>query len=180
MSDYIQKYVEAVFRNSGDTGELFDAFQLAVSEKVNDFEIYKILLGNPALTKDEILMYSDKLCRELKEKEFDICMWTANVLSTRTYEYGCRESSIAYFEKAFYSKPENCEPLLKVLNLYDTEMNFPTNKKILNIIDFGLHSIKQKSKVYYSLSELYRKIGNVKQSDEFFKLAEKSARNENQ
>ena len=180
MSDYIQKYVEAVFRNSNDTGDLFDVFQLALSEKIKDFEIYKILLGNPALTKDEILMYSDKLCKEIKENEYDICMWTAKVLSIRIFEYGCRESSIAYFEKAFYTNPEKCEPLLKALNLYDTEMNFPTNKKILKIIELGLLSIKQRSKVYYSLSDLFRKIGKEKQSHEYFQLAEKCAREENQ
>ncbi|MBU2491892.1 MAG: hypothetical protein KJ571_04650 [Bacteroidetes bacterium] len=179
MNDYTSKYVESVFRNSNDSGELFDAFQTAVAEKIKDLELYKILLGNPVLSKDEVLMYSDKLCKELKDKEYDICMWTAKVLSTRMFEYGCRESSIAYFERAFYNNPENCEPLLKVLNLYETDMNIPINKKILNIIDLGLLSIKNKSRVYYSLSDIYKKIGKVEQSEYYFKLAEKFSKQEN-
>lgn len=180
MSDYIQKYVEAVFRNSNSSGDLFDVFELALIEGIKDFSTYKILLGSHVLTKDEVLMYSDKLCKELKEEEYEICMWTANVLSTRISEYGCRESSIAYFERAFYNNPEKCEPLLKALCLYDTDMDFPTNKKILKIIDLGLLSVKQKSKVYYSLSDIYKKIGKEEQSNEYFQLAEKSARSENQ
>lgn len=179
MNDYTSKYVEAVFRNSNDSGDLFDAFQTALADGIKDFEIYKILLGNPVLTKDEVLMYSDKLCKELKNDEYEICMWTANVLGTRILEYGCRESSIAYFERAFYNNPENCEPLLKALSLYDTEMKIPANNKILNIIDLGLLSVKQKSKVYYSLSHLYKKMGQQELSNKYFELAEKSAKDEN-
>lgn len=68
MSDYIQKYVEAVFRNSNSSGDLFDVFELALIEGIKDFSTYKILLGSHVLTKDEVLMYSDKLCDELKKK----------------------------------------------------------------------------------------------------------------
>lgn len=180
MNDSKLKYIETAFRNSNDSGDLFDSFQMALSEGIKDFEIYKILLGNPVLSKDEVLMFSDKLCRELKENEYEICMWTAKVLSTRIFEYGCRESSVAYFERAFYNDSENCEPLLKALSLYDTDMNIPINKKILNIVDLGLLSIKHKSKVYYSLSELFKRLGKDEQSNYYFQLAERSAKQENQ
>ena len=174
------KYIETAFRNSNDSGDLFDSFQTALSEGIKDFDIYKILLGNPVLSKDELLMFSDKLCRELKENEYEICMWTANVLGTRIFEYGCRESSVAYFERAFYNAPENCEPLLKALSLYDTDMNIPINKKILNIIDLGLLSIKHKSRVYYSLSELFKKLEKQEQAAHYFQLAERATKLENQ
>lgn len=178
MSDDTLKYIETVFRNSSDPGELFDAFHTALSSGIKDFETYKILLGNPFLSKDEMLMFSDKLCRELKENEYEICMWTASVLGTKIVEYGCRESSIAYFERAFYNDPENCEPLLKALGMYDTDMNIPSNKKILNIVDLGLLSVKYKSRVYYAMSDLFKRLGKEEQSVRYFEMAEKAARQE--
>lgn len=178
MNDDSIKHIESVFRNSNDSGELFDAFHTALSSGIKDLETYKILLGNLVLSKDEVLMYSDKLCKEFNAYEYDICMWTAKVLGTRMLEYGCRESSIAYFERAFYTNPENCEPLLKAIGLFDTDMKIPTNNKILNIIDLGLLSVKQKSRIYHSLSDLYKKIGQPGLAQRYLQLAEKSAREE--
>jgi hypothetical protein len=59
-------------------------------------------------------------------------------------------------------------------------MNIPTNKKILNIVDLGLLSVKYKSKIYYSLSELFKKLGKEEQAVHYFRLAERATKHEDQ
>ena len=59
--DEIKKNIENVFRGSSSSDELFDYFQEALKHQTNDIGLYKMLLGNPALSSDELKMFAEKL-----------------------------------------------------------------------------------------------------------------------
>lgn len=180
MSDYILKYAEAVFRNSNDNDDLFDVFELVLSEKIKDVDLYKILLGNPALSQDEVIMYTEKLCKEISDSVYDLCMWTANIFGNKLTEYNCIETSISYLKKASLADPQNCAPYLTAINLFDLELNLPVNNKIIKMVEEGVSAVAKKSKVYYSLADLYKKNGNQKLAIKYSRLAEKAALREDQ
>ncbi len=172
--------LENTFRNSNDTNELFDAFIDAMRHNIKDVDLFKILLANPVLSKDELIMYTEKLCKELEENSYEICLWTAGIFENNCEDYDCLNNAIRYLEKAIDTKPEQHKPFLHLLELYNLDFEVPTNETILNIVHSKIDGVRKKSKVYYALADLYKKLGNVEQQRKYFGLAERCAIRENQ
>ncbi len=180
MTDEFTLRIENTFRSSNDTNELFDAFIDAMRHNLKDADLFKILLANPALSKDELIMYTEKLCKELEEQSFDICMWTASIFENNCEDFECLENAIKYLSKAIDVKPESYRPFLHLLELYNSDFDVPTNEMILNIVHSKIDGVRRKSKVYYALSDLYKKLGNVELQRKYFGLAERCSLRENQ
>ena len=180
MNKDYKKEVEKIFRESNSSNELFDAFHFALSKKISDLESYKILLANPALSKDEIKMFTEKLSSLHTDKAFDIYSWSAGVLENKTTDYTFIEDAVNYYIKAAHTDPAKHEPLVRLTRLFNYEINFPTNTTILNFINDGVASVKEKRKVYNALADVYKKLGNETIMKRYKELAAKSARNENQ
>ncbi|MDZ7764531.1 MAG: hypothetical protein U5K00_08905 [Melioribacteraceae bacterium] len=100
-----KKDIEQIFRSSNDSNELFDAFQTALSLEIDDVELYKILLGNPTLSFDEIAMYTEKLANEFNKFGFDIYLWTAKLLETKSLNIDALETALHYYAKAAQINP---------------------------------------------------------------------------
>ena len=64
MEENVRNIVESAFRQSASSGELFDALKLAINHRLADVELYKILLGNPTLSKYELIMFTEKICKD--------------------------------------------------------------------------------------------------------------------
>lgn len=174
----IKEKIEYIFRNSSSPDELFDAFAEAIRFRINDIEVYKILLANPALSLDEIKMYAEKLLKEFEDQQFQISMWTAKVFENLQSNFDYLESALHYYTKAIQHKPESYEPFLGMLKLYNYEIELPTNKKILQIIEDNLGPVKIKSKIYFALSNLYRRLGDKQKESKYAALGEKAMESE--
>jgi hypothetical protein len=174
----IREEIENIFRSSNSSDELFDAFQSALKNKISDVDFYKILLGNPALSTDEIKMYASKLCSEFPDFTFDICMWTADLFLKNIEDYRCIADALAYYKNAAESKPAKHEPYLAAIKLYNYDLEIPTNKQILSMVDKGMPSVDKKSKVFFAMAELYKKLGNRSMYSECFTLAQQAAQRE--
>jgi len=172
------KRIEDTFRNSRSPDELFDAFQNAIKINLNDSDTFKILIANPALTPNEIKMFTEKLLKEIPGNALDLLLWTGKVLENHPDNYNYLEDTILIYQRAIFYKPNSHEPLLRLLNLYNHEIDLPTNQKILNLIDESVAAVDQKSKVYYSLAKHYKKCGDPKSEKKYLQLAEKSVKRE--
>ncbi len=168
--------IEQIFRNSNSPDELFDAFRGAITLKISDIELYKILLANPILSKEELKMYSEHLSKVFYEKAFDIFMWTGNIFSNYNAEYERLEDSITYYVKALYSNPKNHEPFCRLLQLYNYDLNVPANKIIIEIVETCIDKAEKKSIIYAEMSKLFEKAGMKEKSVEYIKLAQKYQR----
>ena len=170
--------IEKIFRSSNSSNELFDAFAAGLQNNINDTGIYKILLGNPALSEDELLMYTEKLADELPANCYEIYSWTAGVLGSKTFDTGCLEKSIKYYAKATQKNKTDHIPYIKALNLYNYDMSTTLNNTIINFIEQGIPTVNYKSKVYSALAEHYKRTGNSEAHAKCSKLAEQSAQRE--
>ena len=170
--------IENIFRYSSSSEELFDTFKESLKYRIKSLESYKVLLANPFLTPDEIKMFTEKIITELPNKAYDINLWTANIFESISAEYERLEDALNYYERAYFHLPIAHEPLLKILNLYNYELDYPSNKKIISFIEQGIESVKLKSKIYYALANHYRQIGNSRMEVVCLSLAEKEAMRE--
>jgi hypothetical protein len=178
MEENIRKIIETKFRQSASSGELFDALKLAINNKIADVELYKILLGNPSLSKYELIMFTEKICKDFEHCRYDIYLWSAQVFESRTGNYDSTEDSLYFYEKAFLSNPEEHTPLLGALNLFNYDYETPVNNNILSLIDIGIPSVSKKSMVYRKLYEHYRKMGNKDLMTRYLKLAQAQKKRE--
>lgn len=178
MKNELHKRIESTFRNSTSQDELFDAFGEAVKNEIHDFELYKILLANPFLSIDEIKMYSSKLLKELPLDSYQICMWTAKIFESHSMDFTGLDDTINYYERANQLKPQEFEPLLSLLKLYNNDVETENNNKIFTIIKERIKNVVLKSKVYYSLADHFKKLGDTATASRYLALAEKSIENE--
>ncbi len=168
--------IEHIFRNSNSPDELFDTFRKAITNRISDIELYKILLANPILSGEELKMYTEHLSKVFTDNAFDLFMWTGNIFSNYSTEYERLEDSIAYFVKALYSNPKMHEPYCRLLQLYSHDLNLPTNKVIMDTIEGCIEAVDKKSIVYTELAKLYERDGDKEKSAECRQLAAKYSR----
>ncbi len=180
MKNFSHKHIEKIFRESTSPDDLFDAFNIAVKNKICDVDLYKILLANPGLSKDELIMFTEKLVREFKDYSYDLYLWTARIFENYYDYYKYLDSSIYYYQKAANIKPTEYHPLLSAINLYNYEIDIPANESILNLINTGVSKVNRKSKIYFALAKHFNKKGDIEQKQKYFRLAENAAHNENQ
>ncbi len=173
-------YFEHVFRNSISPEQLFDALSLAIKKGICDGDLYKILLANPALSPDEIIMFTEKLSKEFNDCSYDLFLWTGYLFQMRDHDLSLIDNSLYYYQKAFMIDPENHQPLLSALSLYNYEIALPVNDDVLRLVNTGLIKAKQKSPVYKALSKHYRKTGREELARKFAILSENAARKEDQ
>ena len=178
MDEALNK-IENIFRNSTSPDLLFDAFQEAVKLKAKDPEIFKILLGNPVLSADEIKTFVEKLIKEFPGEASELSIWTAKIFENKGDYINSLEDAMHYYKRAYDYKPDSFESLLQLLQMYNYELDLPINKDIIEFVREGIPPVKLKSKVYYALADHYKKIGDKQLEVKYYALAERSAEIEN-
>lgn len=177
MSQNLKVHFEKLFRELSSPDELFDAFKDALENKINDIELYKIFLGNLALSPYEVRMFTEKLCNEFKDLSFDLYMWSAGILENCS-QRNSMEMSMEYYRKAAEADSFNHLPYLSMVKLYNPEIDIPPQKELLQILQNGLEKVKYKSKIYLAMAELYGKLDNLLLKQKYSALAAKLARYE--
>ena len=167
--------IENIFRNSTSPDLLFDTFQDAIKLKIEDPATFKILLGNPALSADEIKMFVEKLIREYPGYAYELSIWAAMIFEHKDNYPDYLEDAVHYYKKAHDYKPELFMPLLNLLSLYNYELDLLINKVILEFVETKIHGTQFKSKVYYALVDHYKRIGDKQLEVKYFVLAERAA-----
>lgn len=165
--------VEQIFRNSNNRDEIFDAFAEAISNKIDDLNLYKILLGNNSLSKDEIIMYAEKICKEFPRHAYDIYMWIASIFQNSLLDINRLELAYEYFDKSSKLNPEIAKPIIEMLDLYTYDIDSILNTKIIEAAKKAEKRIKDKSEYYYKLAAHYKNLNNEEAFKKCIKLAEK-------
>ena len=172
--------IENTFRNSNSHDKLFDAFREALAAGINDVEIYKVLLANPILSNDELVLFTEKLAQEFREYCYEYYMWTAGLFESKFPDMNSLEYSLKYYTKAVLCGTGKDKPLLKILKLYNYDFDISLNDKIISLVENSFESVNNKSRIYKELSLHYKRTGEEKKFKLYGKLSEKEARNKNQ
>lgn len=151
-----------VFQFSNSHDDLFDYFRASIDKKIKDIALYNSLLWNKALSVDEILMFAEKICKEIPEFCFDIYLSVAKILDSKSMYEENKDAAFNYIQKAALSEKDSVEPYIAVSEMYSKELNIPPFDKIESFFESGFHNVKEKSKLCFVLARLYGKIGNVK------------------
>ena len=172
----LKRKTEEIFRRSGSHDELFDAFKTAVDNGIEDEDIYKLLVWNKALSVDEVVMYSEKLCSEFPSISFKIYFDTAKVLEATSSAGDNIELALSYYKKAADADPSSFFPYEAAARMYNKDLNIPRFERIVSFLLRGLDMASRKSTICFNLVDLYKQSGNTEKEKEFQGLGEKHQR----
>ena len=109
--------IRKCFETSHEFNEIFDAFQQALAQRMNDIELYRQLFWNHALTPAERCLFGEKLSKEFPDLAYGVFMWLANVFEvTNTTMYdnydlrssilqkSCRAQTVGIYSVYFCGK----------------------------------------------------------------------------
>lgn len=176
--DISRQELEVIFRTSNSPDELFDALRLAINSHVKDSEFYKTLLWNKALSSDEIIMYTEKVCSEFPEISYPIYYSAGQIFSSISFYGKYLDKALTFFKKAAQVKPGTADPYLAVMKMYNHELNVPKLNDVVSMVQEGLETVDKKSQLCFEISGFFKKLGNKEKERIYRKLGEKYQKDE--
>jgi tetratricopeptide (TPR) repeat protein len=174
MSKLTIEEIHRRFSSSNDFNEIFDAFEAALNNKIEDIELYRLLFWNDSLTPEELCLFGEKLVQVFPVVAFDVYIWLAKVFEVTYSMYDNCELALQYYTKAALINPESSEPYIAVSDCYDHDLKVPSIDMIIDFVIKGSQLVNNPSMLYKRLAELYEKIGDDEQSDFYRRKAEES------
>lgn len=173
MSDEKKQEIEKIFRLSNSQNDLFDAFRFAISNKLSDPNLYKVLLWNKVLSADEISMYAEKICREFPEISYNIFLWTGQIFGASSVFGEYHDNAIKYFKKAALANETSAEPYLLLAGTYNKELNIPPFEEMITVLEEGVYKSKERSRLCFIISDLYKERGKIDFARKYRSMGEK-------
>ena len=173
MPRITKKELERIFKTSSSADELFDYFRIAITNKLKDAFLYKILLWNKALSPDEISMYAAQICKIHPDLSYQVYYWVGQIFSSLSIYGEYHDKAFEYFKKASSVNPSFLEPYLATAKLYSYDLNIPEFESITRFVKKGIETVALKSKLCFTLSKLYKKKGDREAERVYQGLGEK-------
>lgn len=178
MPRYSIDELRHIFANSSDFNDLFEAFQDALEQKIQDVELYRLLFWNNSLSPDELCLFGEKLAREFPDISYDTYMWLASVFEVTYSAYDNFELAIKYYKKSASAKPGEPDPYLDACDCYDPDLNIPPIDILIDFLNEGLKHVANKKALLLRLARLYELSGDEERSEYYRRLAEESGGSE--
>lgn len=150
-----KEQIEKKFIESTEFNELFDAFQSAIEQKIDDIDLYRNLFWNESLGIDEIKLFGEKLVETFPEISFEVFIWIANVFEALFGEKDNLEQAFNYYKKASLVNPTSEVPFLEICKSYNQDLNIPPINNIIEFLKSGIELVNKKGVIYKKLSDLY-------------------------
>jgi hypothetical protein len=179
MSRFTPEEIRSKFANSTDFNELFDAFEDAIEQRIEDVVLYRLLFWNSSLAPDELCLFGEKLAKEFPNLAFDTYMWLASVFEVTYSSYDNFELAMKYYHKAAKARPHEESPYLDAADCYDPDLNIPPADSLISFLKGGLKQVENKKNILLRLSYLYQVSGNQEQADYYRSLADDLGRSKN-
>ena len=172
MPRFSVEEIRARFAQSTDFNEIFDAFEDALEQRIQDVELYRVLFWNHSLAPDELCLFGEKLAKEFSSIAYDVFMWLASVFEVTYSSYDNFELAIRYYRKAADVKPQEPDPYLDACDCYDPDLNIPPADVLIEFLKNGLNHVGNRTALLMRLSHLHHLLGDEEQSRLYRTLAD--------
>ncbi len=173
MSKLTVDEIRKRFETSNEFNEIFDAFQQALQQHLDDIELYRLLFWNHTLTPAELCLFGEKLSKDFSHLAYDVFMWLANVFEVTYAMYDNYELALEYYKKAADTRPAELTPYTQAADCYEPDLNIPPLNQLIEFLKRGLATVSTPKSLYERLAHLYDLAGNDEMSMFFRrKLAE--------
>ena len=160
MPEFSREDIRQRFASGINFNEIFDAFESAINQKIDDIELYRILFWNDSLRVEEIVLFGEKLAREFPHNAYDVYMWMANVFEAVFASKDNFEHSLLYYQKASSLNPAVPDPYLDACDCYDPDLNIPPLETLIDFVKRGVEIVPSKKSLCSRLSYFYHLLGD--------------------
>jgi hypothetical protein len=167
------------FAQGKDFNEVFDAFEDALKQGIQDVELYRLLFWNASLRPDELCLFGEKLAKEFSHLAYDTYMWLACVFEVTYASYDNFELAMRYYRKAAKARPQEVQPYLDAADCHEPDLNIPPFLILVEFLKEGINNVSDKKTLLHRLSYLYQMHGDQKQADLYRTLADDLGRIQN-
>jgi hypothetical protein len=164
--------IRSKFAEGKDFNEIFDAFEDALKQGVQDMELYRLLFWNTALSPDEVCLFGEKLAREFKNLAFETFMWLASVFEVTYSSCDNFDLAMRYYRKAAQARPEEIQPYLDAADCHEPDLNIPPFVLLVEFLKEGINLVADKKTLLHRLSYLHQMHGDQKQADFYRNIAD--------
>ena len=169
MPDFSRDEIRERFQYSKNFNEIFDAFQSALEQRIDDVELYRLLFWNDSLNADEIMLFGEKLAREFPTIAYDVYMWMAQVFEALFAARDNFEHALEYYQRAAAVNPAAPDPYLDACDCYEPDLNIPPVEVLIEFVKRGLDFVPNTRSLCARLSYLYQRAGDADLS-EYYRL----------
>src|SRR6266849_4935096 len=148
------------FELSKEFNEIFDAFEAAIQQRLQDIELYRELFWNHTLTPDELCLFGEKLAKEFPALAYDAYMWLANVFEVTYSMYDNYDLAFLYFRKASAARPSEPDPYLDAADCHEPDLNIPPVDALIEFLKQGVNAVTVPRPLYLKLAHLFELTGN--------------------
>ena len=152
------------FELSKEFNDIFDAFEQALEQRLDDIELYRQLFWNHALTPDELCLFGEKLAKEFPTLGYDTYMWLASIFEVTHSMIDNYELAVVYYKKAASVRPSEPDPYLDAADCYEPDLNIPPISILIDFLKQGAHNVGNPTLIYQRLVHLYELSGNDEMS----------------
>ena len=142
MPKYSIEQLRTIFTASNDFNEIFDGFEDALAQKIDDIELYRHLFGNSYLTAEEICLFAEKLSGDFPELAYDVYMWLGSYFAALYAQKDNYELATRYYHKAAQVRPFETAPYLNLCDNYDENLNLPPANELITFLSVGIEYCK--------------------------------------
>ncbi|HEY5615018.1 MAG TPA: hypothetical protein VIL52_03275 [Bacteroidota bacterium] len=171
MPRFTPEEIRYIFSNAIDFNDLFDAFEDALKQNIQDIDLYRLLFWNHALGPDELCLFGEKLAKEFPSIAYDVFLWLASVFEVTYSSYDNFELAVKYYRRAAAAKPAEVDPYLDACDCYDPDLNIPSADTLIDFLKSGLGNVMNKKTLLMRISQMYQLIGEQDLSDYYRDLA---------
>jgi len=152
------------FESSKEFNEIFDAFEQAIEQRLDDIGLYRQLFWNSSLKAEELLLFGEKIAKEFRPIAYDVYMWLANVFEVTHSMYDNYELAFQYYKKASTVKPEAIEPYINAADCYEHDLKIPSINLLIDFLKHGITIVSDPNSLYLKLVHLFELSGNDEMS----------------
>jgi tetratricopeptide (TPR) repeat protein len=152
------------FESSNEFNELFEAFEQALEQHLDDIELYRQLFWNHTLTPSELCLFGEKLAKEMPKLAYDVYSWLGSVFEATYSLVDNHVLALEYFRKAAESRPGEIAPYAEAANCYEPDLNIPPPSVLIDFLKHGVGRVADPKILYDRLAYFYDLVGNDEMS----------------
>jgi len=164
MPKFTAQEIRKRFETSTEFNEIFEAFEHALEQRLDDIELYRQLFWNHTLTPPELCFFGEKLAKEAPSLAYDVYFWLGSVFEATYSMFDNHELAFEYFRKAAESRPEEIAPYTEAANCYEPDLNIPPLPILIDLLKQGSGKVPDPKPLYERLAHFYDLNGNDEMS----------------
>ena len=155
MKKLTKEEIRERFESSRAFNVMFDAFEQALEQRIDDMEVYRFLFWNKFLSSDELCLFGQKLSKELPHLSYEVAMWLATVFAVTYSAYDNFELALVYYKKAATINPSEPSPYLDAADCYEPDLKIPPINALIDFLKHGSSRVNDPRPLYTRLVKFY-------------------------